>query len=51
MKRLWMKLKGIILERWGRAHLSGNFPTPFRKIQMIQCKVEITEQNHIRRSK
>ncbi len=51
MKRMLARLKVIVLERYGRAHLSGHFPTPFRKIQAIQCRVEIPEQYQIRRRK
>jgi len=43
MKKMLAKIKAIVLMRFGRGHLTGNFPTPFRKIQAITCKVDCNE--------
>ena len=43
MKKMLAKIKAIVLMRFGRGHLTGNFPTPFRKIQAVTCKVDCNE--------
>lgn len=43
MKKMLAKIKAIVLMGFGRGHLTGNFPTPFRKIQAITCKVDCNE--------
>jgi hypothetical protein len=43
MKKMLARIKAVVLMGFGRGHLSGNFPTPFRKIQAVACRVDYFE--------